>query len=107
MNLVKELKTLILVYLPLTKLQLLNDSGYISNNNDFGIKISFNTILTAFEQYCRLQMLSGNIGYNGQFYLPPYACMFNCIKNNNLNLFNYYLLRFIIDNTICIIMKLI
>ena len=89
-----DLTKIIFSYLPLTTLQLLDDSGYGINVTNL-VKVDKDSILTPFERYCRIRMLKGEIGYNGQFYLPVYACLFNCIKTNNLDLFNYYLLRFI------------
>lgn len=39
-------------------------------------------------------MFSGDIGYNGQFYLPPWACLVYAVKANDLELVRYYLLRY-------------
>src|ERR1700722_6171727 len=80
-----DLAKIVIKYLPLTKLQLLDDNGYVKF--DSKTKINTNSILTPFEQFCMLKMLNGEIGYNGQWYLPPYACLFNCIKAKNLDLF--------------------
>ena len=96
MHLPFDLAKIIINYLPLPVVQLLDDSGYVNFN--FNIIVSNNSILTPFEQYCRLRMLQGEIGYNGQWYLPVYACLFNAIKADNLDLFNYYLIRFFTDN---------
>ena len=100
-----DLTKIIFSYLSVTTLQLLNDSGYIINITNL-IKIDNNTILTPFEQYCRLKMLNGQIGYNGQWYLPVYACLFYSIKNDNLNLFNYYIIRYF-DNDLDKTLKVI
>lgn len=97
MALPTDLKTLILSYLPLPQLQLVNDGGYVNSNN-FKLLLAnnynTNSILPAFDQFCRLKMLDGQAGYNGQWYLPIYACVFNCIFNNKLDLLDYYLIRF-------------
>ena len=64
MNLPFELKQLIFTYLPLTTLQLLNDSNYVINVKGL-VKIDNSSILTPFEQYCFKLMLKGEVGYNG------------------------------------------
>lgn len=95
MVLISQLSTLVLSYLPLPTLQLLNDNGYVNGNNfDIVFNKNKNSILSTFDQFCRLRMLYGAAGYNGQLYIPVYACLFHCIKDNNLDLFNYYLIRF-------------
>lgn len=105
MALVTELKLLIQTYLPLKVLQLLNDSGYIINDLSL-IKFKYdlnpdvitnqNNFLTNFERYTDIAMLHGEIGYNGQFYLPPYVALLYSIRINDLQLINYYLLRYFV-----------
>ena len=104
-----DVKVLILCYFPFKKLQIINDS-----NIDFSTLILTNllicqnvnknvitnqftqflnkTILTPFELYCNIIVNLGQIGYNSQFYLLPYMCILNSIKNGDLDLLNYYVL---------------
>ena len=110
-NLPTDLVTQIVGYLPFKKVQLINDSGYRFNNNilinllklvykvnDDIIKTLFitnpNPPLTSFDLYCHIVMLIGNSGYNGQLYLPPYVCLLYAIKNGDIELINYYFLRY-------------
>ena len=109
MMLVNDVKVLILSYLPLKTLQLIDDAG----KNPFPVTLLTNLllikynikidlqpqiisqlILEPFELYTKTVMRLGEVGYNGQFYLPIYACLFNSIKHNDLNLLHYYLLRY-------------
>lgn len=56
-------------------------------------------ILTPFEQYCNIAMHTGDIGYDGQFYLPRYIPIFYAIKKRDADLINYYLLRYVNPQT--------
>lgn len=109
MTLTNDVRTLILTYLPLKTLQIIDDmvknpfSVTLLTNLlliKYNIKIDLQPqtidklVLEPFELYTKTVMRLGQIGYNGQFYLPPYACLFNSIKNNDLDLLQYYLLRY-------------
>lgn len=107
MALVSDLRFLIQSYIPLKVYQLLNDSGYVVNiKNLLHVKYNLNqnvitnqhNFLTDFERYTDIAMLNGEIGYNGQFYLPPYVALLYAIRANDLELINYYLFRYFVAN---------
>ena len=48
-----------------------------------------------FEKYSKIASNKGDIGYLGQWYLPPSVTLAYSIKNRDIQLVNYYLLRFV------------
>ena len=48
-------------------------------------------LLTPFDYYVFLALLAGDIGYNCQFYVDPIYCLVAAVRNNNLELVQYYL----------------
>ena len=107
MTLPTDLSALVFSYIPLKKIQLLNQNGLVVLNNinflkyllfikyNFNINITNTNLLTNFDQFCKYAMLSGDIGYDGQWYLPIIVCLAYCIKNRDKDLLNYYINRFI------------
>lgn len=112
-----DVKILILSYLPLKKLQLLNNvfgnQGLIilpktvltrllrfkyNLTLPLNSKITTNLVIKPFELYCDYAMRLGATGYNGQFYLPPYVCLFNSVKDDDIELVQYYLLRYFVNS---------
>ena len=109
MALVNELKLLIFSYLPLTKLQILEEQGLsiLVNANYLrqllktkykltNVDLTSTNVLSTFDQFTKYATLSGDIGYNGQFYVPVLICIAYSIRNKDNNLLNYYLLRFFV-----------
>ena len=125
MTLTNDLRLIIFSYLPLTKIQILQDQGLsLLNNVNFltnllvnkyninkqTITASFDNkhqVLTNFDVFARLAMLTGDIGYNGQWYLPVLICLAYAIENRNKDLLNYYLLRFVNKNKMTNTMKVL
>ena len=115
MFLTNDVKTLILTYLPLKTLQILDEialdrlflsipilTSLLKQKYNLALPLTTEVIakltIEPFELYCNYAMRSGDIGYNGQWYLPPYACLFNSIKNDDIDLLQYYLLRYFVNN---------
>ena len=111
-----DLAKVIIAYLPLKKLQLWQESNPNLFTNQFnnqwfkykyGLSIvdltkdindDVKTFLTPFELCSYLAMNMGDIGYLGQFYLPIDVILAYCIQAKDLELLNYYLIRFINQN---------
>ena len=96
-----ELVKLIFSYLSLKALQKLHNGGYrmfLTINVDFNDDYSDNKVLTPFESYCNQAMLQGQVGFNGQFYLPPYICLLYSARIGDVELINYYLIRYLDGN---------
>lgn len=94
-----DLVKLIYDYLPLKQIQNLYNSGYklyLTNINN--IDYSGDRILSPFELYCNNAMLQGKIGYDGQFYLPPYVALLYASRIGDMDLVNYYLIRYFNGN---------
>ena len=95
-----ELIRLIYDYLPLKLIQKLYFANYklylgnISNSDNYsGAKI-----LSPFELYCNKSMSQGKIGFEGQFYLPPYVCLLYSARIGDMELVNYYVIRYFDGN---------
>ena len=102
----------ILYYFKFKKLQLINDAGYSFTDNTLitllktAYNIDNNVIttlftnktatppLTRFDLFTNIIMLAGNSGYNGQFYLPPYVALLYAIRDADIELIDYYFLRY-------------
>lgn len=113
-----DLRFLIYGYLPLKKLQLLEEQFAVAGFNllptqakaglsmllqtkyripatEIADHLTSDMPLIPFESYCHLAMLAGDIGYNGQWYLPPYAALFAAIRHGDMELFDYYVDRYL------------
>ena len=108
-----DLVKVIISYLPLKKLQLWQESNpnlFTNQFNDqwfyqkYGLSAFDLTkdidnkvlnLLTNFELHCYVAMNMGDIGYLAQFYLPVDIILAYCIKAKDLELLEYYLLRYI------------
>lgn len=110
-----DLKVLILSYVPLKRLQFWEAQGYIPSTfftpnmlagllrTRYGwtnqmVRRNLGTaeqslLLTPFEQYAGWAMVSGDIGYLGQWYLPVDICLVYAAQARDLELLQYYWLR--------------
>ena len=109
MSLPYELRLIIISYLPLKILQLFENYGYrfsdklLIHLQHIKRQVTPNRLAslpnsTPFEYYTNIAMLNGQIGFNGQFYLLPYVCLLYAIRVNDLELINYYLLRYKVND---------
>ena len=111
-----DLAKIVISYLPLKQIQLLQEQESKLFNTNFNnqwferryglsaldllsnIDNNILNFLSDFELHCYLAMNMGDIGYLAQFYIPLDITLAYCIKAKDLELLNYYLLRFISEN---------
>lgn len=107
-----ELRLSVLQYLPLKDFQRLHDQGYQFDlaslqqllHWKYGltpaqIQIGFadklnQSILTPFDQFVKMAMLAGDIGFAGQLYVRPDICLMMAVQSADNELIKYYLDRF-------------